>query len=62
VCTHTHSNVAELVRLQAVVGAARVRRRGDAARALRPHLAAGHRALQQVMPFYRDGRISFKLK
>jgi hypothetical protein len=40
--------VAELVRLQAAVGPARVRRRRDAARALGPHLAARHRPLQQV--------------
>jgi len=40
--------IAELVRLQTAVGPSRVRRRADAARALGPHLAARHRALQQV--------------
>lgn len=38
----------ELVRLQAVLGAPRVWWRRDAARAVRPHLAPRHRALQQV--------------
>jgi len=40
--------IAELVRLQTAVGPSRVRRRRDAARSLGPHLAARHRALQQV--------------
>lgn len=39
---------AVLVRLQASLGAEGVRRGSHAARALRPHLEAGHRALQQV--------------
>lgn len=37
-----------LVRLQVALGASGVRRRAHAARAFRPHLATGHRALQQV--------------
>ncbi|GLH07069.1 Protein of unknown function [Gryllus bimaculatus] len=37
-----------LVRLQAALGAPRVWRRAHVARAFGPHLAAGHRALQQV--------------
>lgn len=41
---------AVVVRLQVAVGASRVWRRAHAARAFRPHLAAGHRALQQVRP------------
>lgn len=40
--------ITELAGLQADVGPSRVRRRADAARALGPHLAARHRALQQV--------------
>ena len=42
---------AVLARLQAQVGPAGVRRRQAAPRAQRPHLAARHRALQQVNIF-----------
>lgn len=39
---------AVVVRLQVALGAEGVRWSAHAARALRPHLEAGHRALQQV--------------
>lgn len=42
------STVAGVERLQVAVGPEGVRWRANAPRAVRPHLAAGHRALQQV--------------
>lgn len=45
---HQSVGGAVLVRLQAQVGAQGVWRRRDASRALRSHLASGHRSLQQV--------------
>jgi len=37
-----------MVRLQAAMGAEGIRRSSDVARAVRPHMAARHSALQQV--------------